>query len=101
MDEKEQAPNPRRVYKNETIAVYWDPSRCIHAAACIRACRQVFRPALRPWVDVNAASPEEIAAAVNGCPSKALTFLWTDPERNRAETSPNLFAGDPSLFVAR
>ncbi|HVM10641.1 MAG TPA: (4Fe-4S)-binding protein [Acidimicrobiales bacterium] len=65
---------PTRVYERDGMRVVWDATLCTHAAACIRALPQVFNPAARPWVDVDAAAPEEIAAAVRSCPTGALTL---------------------------
>jgi CDGSH-type Zn-finger protein len=39
---------------------------------------EVFDPAARPWVDVDAADPDAIAAAVLTCPTGALHFRRRD-----------------------
>ena len=76
-DERKR-PGVERVYRNDHIAVSWEPKLCIHAGYCFRGLPDVFKPSERPWVDVNAASPEEIAATVMRCPTGALHFERLD-----------------------
>src|SRR5256885_12843228 len=63
---------PQRVYANERVAVRWNPRRCIHSERCMRGLPQVFQPDARPWVRVDEATADEIAAVVARCPSGAL-----------------------------
>ena len=67
-----------RVYRNGQIAVYWDPTQCIHVGYCFQDLPEVFKPQSRPWVDVNQATPGEIAEVVMRCPSGALRFERLD-----------------------
>jgi uncharacterized Fe-S cluster protein YjdI len=67
---------PRRIgpreYATDEIVVEWHPKLCFHSQNCVNALPQVFDSSRRPWIDVNAASAEEIEAAVDACPSAAL-----------------------------
>jgi uncharacterized Fe-S cluster protein YjdI len=65
-------PRGVREYSTDEIAVEWQPSLCYHSHNCIRALPAVFDPERRPWVDVEAASADEIEGAVARCPSGAL-----------------------------
>ena len=69
---------PPRVYATGEIAVEWRPGRCIHSEHCRRALPAVFDPARRPWIDPGGASPEEVIAAVQRCPSGALHVHGAD-----------------------
>jgi uncharacterized Fe-S cluster protein YjdI len=69
----ERATRPR-VYRNANIAVMWHPERCSHSHKCVNGLPQVFRPGERPWVQVDAATADIIARAVERCPSGALTY---------------------------
>ena len=61
-----------REYETDEIVVEWDPRLCYHSHNCIRALPQVFDPDRRPWVMVDAATADEVDAAVARCPSGAL-----------------------------
>ncbi len=63
---------PAREYANEEVVVEWHPRLCFHARECIKALPAVFDPERRPWIDVDAASADEVEAAVGLCPSGAL-----------------------------
>lgn len=68
----------KRTYENEVIRVIWDPTRCIHVGRCVRGLQAVFDPEKRPWVDVDNADADAIAATVERCPSGALAYERLD-----------------------
>ena len=59
-------------YATNEIVVEWEPRLCFHSQNCVRALPQVFDDSRRPWVKVDAATADEVEAAVAGCPSGAL-----------------------------
>jgi uncharacterized Fe-S cluster protein YjdI len=63
-----------RAYDGAAIRVLWDASRCIHVGHCLRALPGVFDTAARPWVNVDAAAGEQVAAAIRTCPTGALRY---------------------------
>lgn len=65
-------------YRNKDIVVYWEPERCSHSAVCLKQLPQVFNLQKRPWVNVEAASPEEIIRTIDDCPSGALKYSLPD-----------------------
>ncbi len=65
-----------RKYSNGEITILWQPDLCCHSGICVAELPQVFCPAERPWIRINAASTEELIATVNDCPSGALTFIY-------------------------
>lgn len=65
-------------YVGEGIRVGWYASRCIHAAACIRALPGVFDSRRRPWIDLRGADPDQVADAVQRCPTGALHYERLD-----------------------
>ena len=71
-------PDVLRQYEGNGITVHWEPKLCIHVANCIRALPGVFDPNARPWVNVTAANADEIAEAVESCPTGALRYVRTD-----------------------
>jgi uncharacterized Fe-S cluster protein YjdI len=62
----------KREYATDEIVVEWEPALCFHSQNCVRSLPQVFDATRRPWVNVDAASADEIEAAVRLCPSGAL-----------------------------
>lgn len=97
----ERERGPRRVYAGDALEVHWEPRLCIHVKNCVRGLPGVFDPDARPWVDVDAAGADEIAATVLTCPTGALHFRRLDggaqeeaPEATTVEPRP-----DGPLFV--
>ena len=61
-------------YSNGEITVIWKPKLCIHSGNCTKRLPEVFKPNIRPWVQIKKASTEEIKNAVEACPSGALSY---------------------------
>jgi uncharacterized Fe-S cluster protein YjdI len=59
-------------YGTDEIVVEWEPRLCFHSQNCVRSLPQVFDESRRPWVKVDAATADEVEAAVSRCPSGAL-----------------------------
>src|SRR4051794_30745456 len=59
-------------YATDEIVVEWEPRLCYHSQNCVRSLPQVFDDSRRPWVQVDAASADDVEAAVARCPSGAL-----------------------------
>ena len=59
-------------YATDEIVVEWEPRLCFHSQNCVRSLPQVFDDSRRPWVRVDAATADEVEAAVARCPSGAL-----------------------------
>ncbi len=78
-----------RIYRNGQIAVSWEPKLCIHAGDCLRGLPGVFKPQSRPWISINAASPDQIADVVMTCPTGALHFERLDggPQERQPEVT--------------
>jgi CDGSH-type Zn-finger protein/uncharacterized Fe-S cluster protein YjdI len=95
-DEKRKQSGVERVYRNDQIAVSWEPKLCIHAGNCFHRLPHVFQPQSQPWVLIDAASADEIAAVVMTCPTGALHFERLDgglqepqPEETTINARPN------------
>lgn len=70
-------------YKNEDVVVYWFPELCAHPGTCLRLLPKVFNLKQRPWVNVDAAAPEDIMRTIDKCPSGALRY--SRPEGSKVE----------------
>ena len=62
-------------FSNGEITIVWTPSKCIHAAVCVKTLPKVYKPGERPWINENAASSDELREQISACPSGALTYL--------------------------
>lgn len=69
-------------YTNGEITVRWEPDECIHATTCFKMLPEVFKPAERPWVKINAASTDKVIETVEACPTNALTWWYNDKNKN-------------------
>jgi len=85
-----------RKYTSQSIAVYYQPGLCIHAAECVRGLPQVFDTAKKPWIQPENADAQAIAEVIERCPSGALQFERLDgglaeprPESLKAQLMPN------------
>lgn len=83
-------------YSNKDLIVYWEPERCSHSAICLKRLPSVFDVDRRPWVNINAASPEEIIKTIDECPSGALKYSL--PEGS--SVNPDLAKGPGSRDAA-
>jgi uncharacterized Fe-S cluster protein YjdI len=92
---------PTRAYEGIGIRVIWDATRCIHTGNCLRAEPGVFNVGRRPWVDVDGASAEAIARAVETCPTGALRYESTGPLPDEQPQVPTVVEVRPNgpLFV--
>ncbi|KAA3609952.1 MAG: hypothetical protein D8M58_08080 [Calditrichaeota bacterium] len=87
-------------YKNEEITVLWKPGLCIHSAKCVGGLPSVFDVKRKPWIDVNAATAENIMKTINTCPSQALSYLKTkgDEEEDGKLLEVNMMKNGPLLL---
>jgi uncharacterized Fe-S cluster protein YjdI len=69
---------PTRTYANDAIEVHWEPRLCIHVQNCVRKLPQVFKAEERPWIVVDGADADAIAATVEACPTGALHYRRLD-----------------------
>lgn len=67
-----------RDYAAEGLTVHWDSSLCYHAAECVKAQPRVFDPKRRPWIVTEGTAGDAIAAAIDRCPSGALSYTRHD-----------------------
>lgn len=66
-------------YTNGEVTVVWQPELCQHSGICARGLPAVFRPRLKPWIDLAPADSATITAQVEKCPSGALSW-FKNPE---------------------
>ena len=91
----------RRDYATGEIVVHWDSDLCIHTGRCLRGLPEVFDTARRPWVTVDAASADQVAATVRLCPTGALRYERRDGAGQEVPEDPTTVEPRPDgpLFV--
>ncbi len=72
----------QKEYKNDEIAITWEPHKCIHAKNCWKELGSVFKPLKRPWVKADGASTDEIIKQIEKCPSGALGYYSLTEKEN-------------------
>jgi len=88
-------------YATDEIVVEWQPRLCIHSRNCVQALPAVFDDSRRPWVQVNAATADEVEAAVALCPSGALRARRRDASGvSHGEASEVRASADGPLLVS-
>ena len=61
------------IVDGKKVRVIFDGSRCIHARNCVLSQPGVFKANVQgPWIDPDAASPEELLIVAARCPSGAI-----------------------------
>jgi len=70
-------------YSNGEITVVWKPSICIHSGICFKGLPEVFDPRVRPWVNIDGSSTENIVEQVKKCPSGALSYFINEGRTDR------------------
>ena len=86
--EERHKPSALRSYDAEGIRIHWEPQLCIHIANCIRHLPGVFNPQARPWIAPGDTSADELARAVESCPTGALWYERTDGAPGEEPASP-------------
>ncbi|MBN1197064.1 MAG: CDGSH iron-sulfur domain-containing protein [Candidatus Aminicenantes bacterium] len=68
-----RVPDRRIDYHGREITIHDNRGVCSHDRSCVLGLPRVFRKNHRPWIDPDAANPEEIENVVRKCPSGALS----------------------------
>jgi uncharacterized Fe-S cluster protein YjdI len=76
----------KKTYKKDNLSVIWQPDLCIHSTNCFKGLSGVFNPAQKPWINVEAASAEEIVNQIDKCPSGALSYRYENDEEGKKES---------------
>lgn len=73
--EKELEENGYKRYYGDEIDIYFHPTKCTHAANCIKYLPSVFDVNKKPWINPNGSLREDAKRVVFNCPSDALRFI--------------------------
>jgi uncharacterized Fe-S cluster protein YjdI len=87
-------------YATDEIVVEWEPRLCYHSENCVRSLPRVFDRDRRPWVKADAATADEVEAAVARCPSGALRSRRVGAVRKRLQPLNALASADGPLLLS-
>ncbi|WP_299519907.1 (4Fe-4S)-binding protein [Winogradskyella sp.] len=73
-------------YSNGEVTVVWEAEKCIHSAMCVNGLPNVFQPNERPWINVDAASTNELINTIKKCPSGALSYYMTNSDDQTSQS---------------
>ena len=71
-----------QTYEAPGITVTFDPTVCIHSAACVRGLPRVFDVKRKRWIQLEHDTPERVAEQVARCPSGALQVVLPADRRD-------------------
>lgn len=74
-------------YQNGDLTIEWKPSKCIHAAECVKALPEVYKPNEKPWITAKNASIEELKSQIKKCPSGALSYFIKGEDSQTSESA--------------
>jgi len=83
----------RENFQGKQITIHDNRGICAHAGHCTDNLAAVFRLNEEPWIHPDAASPDEIIATIQKCPSGALSYSIDDIEHRDRD-------GEPAIFVS-
>jgi len=89
----ERTPDAREDYVGKQVTIHDNRGACAHAGFCTDQLSSVFRMGTEPWIDADGASIEEVKAAVDACPSGALSYTIDGVEHRD-------HGGEPQILVA-
>jgi CDGSH-type Zn-finger protein len=93
------AQNSRKTYAGGRITIFDNRALCSHAGFCTDRLSSVFRQHEEPWIDANGAAVEDIVAAVERCPSGALSYAIDGVERKVPNREPMVTVTDNGPYA--
>ena len=84
------AEDQRDVYEGKNITIYDNRGICFHAGFCTNDCPAVWRGNTEPWIDADGADVEKVIAAIQKCPSGALSYAIDGVEHRDQERDPEI-----------
>ena len=81
------------VVDGKQVRIRFDGSRCIHARNCVLGLPEVFKANVEgPWIDPDAATPEDLVAIATRCPSGAIAVERLDGGAGERPSGRNVVA---------
>lgn len=71
--------------QNKDLKILWEPSKCQHAAICVKMLPNVYHPKDKPWITPEKATSEELKSQIDKCPTGALSYIRTYADSSALE----------------
>ena len=94
----EHVKDKRRDYVGDRITIHDNRCVCAHPRFCVSGLPEVFRPDERPWIDPDAAEPEEIIKVIERCPSGALSYTVDGVEHRDLDREPSITVAEDGPY---
>ncbi len=85
---KDRVPDVLKAYEGESITILDNRGVCSHDGSCLRELPRVFRKNHIPWIDPDGAPAAAIIAAIEHCPSGALSYQLGSRRYQELEAEP-------------
>ncbi|MFT5055845.1 MAG: putative Fe-S cluster protein YjdI [Pseudoalteromonas distincta] len=88
-------------YTNGELTIAWKPTKCIHAAECVKALPKVYDPERKPWIVAEGANTQDLKDQIAKCPSGALSYFMNgeeNKEESKLETKIEVLENGPLLI---
>jgi CDGSH-type Zn-finger protein len=98
--EKKVIKDRRKNYAGKKITIHDNRRICSHAAECVNSLPSVFKLNIKPWIDPDATTLEEIINTIRKCPSSALSYSINGIEyRDQNERKPMVTVSKDGPYV--
>jgi uncharacterized Fe-S cluster protein YjdI len=88
-------------YTNGELTIAWKPTKCIHAAECVKALPKVYDPERKPWIVAEGANTQDLKDQIAKCPSGALSYFMNgeeNKEESKLETKIEVLENGPLII---
>jgi len=97
----DRVPDARENYAGEGITIHDNRGICAHSGRCTDSLASVFRLRQEPWIDPKGAAVEKIVAAVEQCPSGALSYSIDGVEHRDRQHDPEILIAPNGPYAIR
>lgn len=88
--ESDHSNDRRKDYVGEKITIHDNRCVCAHPRYCVAGAPEVFRLGEKPWIDPDAAEPEDLIEVIERCPSGALSYSIDGVEHRDQDREPSI-----------
>lgn len=98
---EDRAGDRRDTYRGKHVTIRDNRSVCAHAGYCTDRLSSVFRMKQEPWIDPDAAGVDDVIAAVEACPSGALSYSieGVEPEKRKGPATIHVTPNGPYVVT--